>query len=376
MKIILLKYFYEYHYLEESILEYEKRKKFIINCLYGGSILFFVYIMLQYGLPLLSPFLFAFIIAYLLRKPAKFLSAILKIPYKLIAFLMVLLFYCIIGLFIFLLGLRLFSYSVDLISDLPSIYTTYIEPFLYWGFNEIEKTVARMDPALIASLNDFSTQFTQSLGELISNVSMKAVSAISGYASSIPGLFIKLLLMIISTFFIIGDYDKIVDFTLRQFSGKSKELIIHIKEYIVNTLFVCIRSYGLIMSITFVELSIGFLVIGIPNAMLIAFCIALFDILPILGTGGIMIPWTVIAVLQGNYSLAISLFIVYLIVTIIRNIIEPKIVGSQIGLHPIVTLVSMFVGAHFFGVLGLFGFPITLSLLHHLNDAGTIKLFK
>ncbi len=357
-------------------MEYEKRKKFIINCVYGGSILFFVYIILQYGLPLLSPFLFAFIIAYLLRKPAKFLSDKLKIPYKPLAFLMVLLFYCIIGLLIFLLGLRLFSFIVDLISDLPFIYTTYIEPFLYWGFNEIEKTVARMDPALIASLNDFSTQFTQSLGELISNVSMKAVSAISGYASSIPGLFIKLLLMIISTFFIIGDYDKLVGFMLRQFSGGSKKLIIHIKEYIVDTLFVCIRSYGLIMSITFVELSIGFLVIGIPNAMLIAFCIALFDILPILGTGGIMLPWTVIAALQGNYTLAISLLIVYLVVTIIRNIIEPKIVGSQIGLHPIVTLISMFVGANFFGVLGLFGFPITLSLLHHLNDAGTIKLFK
>jgi len=348
----------------------------IINLLYGGGILLLVYVTLQYGLVLISPFIFAFMIAYLLRKPSKFLSNKLKIPYKPIAFLMVLLFYCTIGLLIFLLGIKLFSFIVELISSLPFTYTAYIEPFLILGFNEIEKAAFYMDPALITSLNEFSTQFTQSIGELISNVSMKALSGISGYASLIPGIFLKLLLMIISTFFIIGDYDKLIGFILRQFSGRSKELVIHIKEYIVNTLFVCIRSYALIMSITFIELSVGFMIIGIPNAMLVAFIIAIFDILPILGTGGVMIPWTVITAIQGNYPLAISLLIIYLVVTIIRNIIEPKIVGSQIGLHPIVTLMSMSIGLHFFGALGLFGFPITLSLLRHLNDTDTIKIFK
>ena len=67
---------------------------------------------------------------------------------------------------------------------------------------------------------------------------------------------------------------------------------------------------------------------------------------------------------------------VYLVITVVRNIIEPKIVGSQIGLHPVVTLVSMFVGAQLLGVLGLFGFPIGLSLLRYLNETGSIRLFK
>ena len=89
-----------------------------------------------------------------------------------------------------------------------------------------------------------------------------------------------------------------------------------------------------------------------------------------------MIPWMIIAAIQGNYPMAAGLLIVYLTVTVIRNIIEPKIVGSQIGLHPVVTLISMFVGAQLFGVIGLFGLPITLSLLSHLNNTGIIKLFK
>ena len=89
-----------------------------------------------------------------------------------------------------------------------------------------------------------------------------------------------------------------------------------------------------------------------------------------------MIPWTVITALMGSHGLALGLLAVYLVITVVRNIIEPKIVGSQIGLHPVVTLVSMFVGAQLLGVLGLFGFPIGLSLLRYLNETGSIRLFK
>ena len=205
---------------------------------------------------------------------------------------------------------------------------------------------------------------------------MSAMGTISGVASSLPGLFIKLLLMIISTFFIAADYELLTGFFLKQLDGKSKQIFLQVKKYVVGTLFVCIRSYALIMTITFIELSVGLSIIGVKNSILIAFLISVFDILPVLGTGGIMIPWTIIAALTGDYSLSIGLLIVYLIITVIRNIIEPKIVGSQIGLHPVVTLASMFVGVQLLGVVGLFGFPISLSLLRHLNDNGTIHLFK
>ena len=102
----------------------------------------------------------------------------------------------------------------------------------------------------------------------------------------------------------------------------------------VGTLFVCIRSYALIMSITFAELFLGFTLFRIDFALLLALCIAVFDILPVLGTGGIMIPWAVITAILGDYPMALKLIGLYIFITIVRNIIEPKIVGSQIGLHP------------------------------------------
>ena len=129
------------------------------------------------------------------------------------------------------------------------------------------------------------------------------------------------------------------------------------------------------MSITFVELSVGLTLIGVNRAILVALLIAIFDILPVLGTGGIMIPWVILSALGGDLPHAFALLVLYVIITVIRNIIEPRIVGAQIGLHPVLTLMSMFVGNHLFGIVGLFGLPILLSLLRYLNDNGTISLF-
>lgn len=357
-------------------MEYKKRFRFVINFIYYGFIIGAVYLLLQYGLGLIAPFIAAFIIAYILRRPARFCSKKLRIPYKLVAFIIVLLFYCTIGTFIALIGVKLFSNFADLVLRLPSIYTSGIEPYLISLYKQIENEVYKMDPALISIINEYFISFIQSLGDLISSLSVTAVGAVSGVASYLPVFFIKVLLMVISSFFIVGDYDLLVGFILRQFSGRGQELVIQIKEYVVGTLFVCIRSYALIMSITFVELSIGLSIIGVENSILFALIISVFDILPVLGTGGIMIPWSIITALQGNYTMAVGLIAIYGVILIVRNILEPKIVGSQIGLHPVVTLISMFVGVQLFGVIGLFGFPITLSLLRHLNSTGAIKLFR
>ncbi len=357
-------------------MEYQRQKRFIINVLFIALIALLVYVTLEYALKLFSPFLIAFIVAYSLRRPSRFLARSIGLPYKLIALLMVLLFYCTIGVLISLLGVKLISAIADFVSSLPPFYKDQIVPSLSSFYGEIEEAVSRMDPTLIPVLNDLFTQLIQSIGELISNLSVKIVAVISGYASSLPILFIRLVIMLISTFFIAADYDMLIGFAARQIPDRFRDLMREIKRYVVGTLFVCIRSYALIMSITFIELSIGFTIIGIGKPLLIAVLIALFDILPVLGTGGIMVPWIVISAIQSNYSLALGLLILYMVITIVRNIIEPKIVGSQIGLHPVVTLVSLFVGAQLFGVIGLFGFPITLSLLRHLNETGAIKLFK
>ena len=354
----------------------EKRRTFIINFLYFAIIIALAFLVLRFALTLLFPFVAALVIAYLLKRPIQLITTKTRLPRKLSAALMVLLFYVTIGTLLVLGSIRAFSYISDLVQSLPQIYLRYVSPVLTDLFGELERALLQADPSILDTVDYLWGQLMQSLRGIVSDLSLTSMEAISNLASSLPMLFIRLLLMVISTFFIAMDYEALSAFCMRQLNPKAQEVVLQIKQYVVGTLFVCIRSYALIMSITFLELAVGLTLIGIENSILIALGIAIFDILPVLGTGGIMIPWAVISVILGDYSLGLKLALLYLFITVVRNIIEPKIVGSQIGLHPVVTLVSMFAGVQLFGVAGLFGFPIGLSLLLYLNRYGTIHLFK
>ncbi len=356
--------------------QYDKKKKFIVNTMYIVLIVLIVYILFKYVLGIVSPFLLALGIAYMLRKPSRFVANKLKLPRKLVSIIFVLLFYSTIGIVLSLAGIKIIAVMIDVVKGLPILYEEQIAPFMVNHFDGIKAAIFRLDPAILDMITKGFDQFVSSIGEIVSKFSVSLVGMISGVASSLPGALIKILIMVISTFFIASDYDMLSQFVQRQFTGRGHDLLMRSKHYLVDTLFVVMRSYALIMSITFIELSIGLSIIGVANAILIAFIIALFDILPIFGTGGVMIPWTIISFIQGDTKLGIGLLIVYVFVTIVRNILEPKIVGNQLGLHPVVTLMCMFIGANLFGVLGLFGFPITLSLFKHLNDTGAINVLK
>ena len=357
-------------------MQQENRKKFIVNFLFYGIWILIAVALLRYALPALTPFALAVVISWVVKRPIEWLMRITKLPRRWVAILVDLIFFSTIGLLIVLLCIRVLAEGVAIFTNIPKLYDAYVKPVVENAMSLIEESVIVLDPSLMATIKDLLTSFVQSIGDILSGLSMSFVSAVSSITSSLPGLFIELVLLIISTFFITIDYEKLTGFFYRQMDHKVKSTFLVIKEYIFGTLLVCIRSYALIMSITCVELSIGLSILGLENAVLIAVLISLFDILPVLGTGGIMIPWMVIAALQGDASLALGLLVVYIVITVIRNIIEPKIVGKQIGLHPILTLSSMFLGVQMFGVIGLFGFPIGLSLLGHLNEKGIIKVFK
>lgn len=357
-------------------IDMEKKQSFITNFAYFIIIAAIVFVIVKYGLPLLSPFVFAFIVAALLRKPTRFLDRKLPLNRRVCGLITAVLFFVIVAFLGYLGGGGIIGGIQKLLVNMPEFYNKTVEPLLIDIFANIETMEIWNDMNLTDLLRDLETQIMDALAGLAAGISTKAVAMISGFASSLPGLFVRTVLFIIGTVFISLDYDKLMGFCIDQMSGRVRTIFFEVKAYMVGTLLVVIRSYILIMTITFVELSIGLTIIGINNSILIALCIAIFDILPVLGTGGVMIPWTVVNLVLGNFRLALSLLVLYVIVTVIRNIIEPKIVGGQLGLHPIVTLSSMFAGLQLLGGIGLFGFPITLSLLCHLDRKGVITLFR
>ncbi len=354
----------------------EKKRAFLIHFAYFGVIIAMVALGLRFVLPIVMPFVIAFVIAYFLQKPVAYLENKTGLPHKPIAAIAVLGFYAIVGVAITLIGAKIMSGAMNIAGELPRLYITYVYPFFVKVLHNLERVLIRLDLGELNVASGASGQIIQTFSETIAQLPGKAVEIATNFAVSVPGLFVDIVIMIISTFFLTIDYRKLTGFCLRQLSEGAKVIFLEIKEYVVGTLLVCIGSYIIIMSITFVELSIALSFIGINHAILIAACVSVFDILPVLGTGGIMIPWALLVAVYGNYPLALELFLVYVAITVVRNVIEPKIIGGQLGLHPVVTLICMFVGVDFFGVVGLFGFPICLSLLRHLNDRGVIKILK
>ena len=341
----------------------ENKKAFIINSLYYGIILFFAYLGIKYLFPVLIPFLIAFIVVWLLKHPAFYLADKWKLKKKWVLIPMLTLIYVSVFLLIVKVGSNAASVVGNFILQIPSIYAEQILPALQNAYQHISVILQETNPDLVLEFESLFQEGLIKIGAFISNSSGSIVRTVSGYAASVPSVFVKIVIAIISSYFIASDYDHIIEFVLNLLPGKWREKVVRVAEQTKNIIWIFLRSYSILMMLTFVELSIGLSLLKIPYALLISLIIAVFDILPILGTGGVLIPWAIIAALIGDYGMAAGILVLYVVITAIRNTLEPKIVGKQIGLHPLATLISMFIGARLFGIIGLFGFPVTLSII-------------
>ena len=239
-----------------------------------------------------------------------------------------------------------------------------------------EELVADIDPARVSQAEAIANNILGSLASGVTSLSRSLVGYAQRLAVGTPKFFISLIFCIVSTVFLSMDYPNINYFFLAQFKEKSQQTILEAKNYLVGTIGGMLKSYGLIMMITWIELTIGLKIIGLEDYMTVALIIAIFDILPALGTGGVMIPWVIIEVVQGNYSMGVKLLLLYVIITVVRNVLEPKIVGESIGLHPVLLLISIYVGGTILGPMGIVIMPFTLIVIKKLNDAGHIQVFR
>lgn len=346
-------------------MKIEKKRDFLINLVYWLVIAAGVYLALEYLLPISIPCVLGLLMAWLVV----WLSQKLHCTHRLFRLGLTLLIYGVLGLLIVLAAAKGVSTISGIIQWLPRVYENKLLPFAVAVYDWIVEFIQMLDPALVNALKMLLESVVSALKNLVSSLSGAAVNLVTILATGIPNLVLSLLAMIFSSIFVVIDYERIASFAAANIPASAKKVLNNIRVYLTDTLFVVIRSYVLIMLLTFAELSILFSLFGIENAVLKATLIAVMDIMPILGTGGVMIPWAVTSLVLGYTKLGLELFLIYGIVTVVRNYVEPKIVGAQLGLHPIITLVSMFIGLRLFGFWGLFGMPVGISFLwkqkHH-----------
>ena len=345
----------------------ERMTLFLIKFAYAAVILGLIFLGFRYALPLLMPFLLGFLFSLLLHAPARFLSEKLRISRRLVSTILVTLFFILLATLTLLVGSQLFSYAKTAVSR----FNTVIVPAVESLTEAASKWTKRLDPNVVTALESIVDSVLLSLRSKIADISTRVVTAIM---SSVPSSFLNVIFMIIATYFISLDFGFLRWAMARRIPAETYEKIRAGTDYCKATVGRLLRSYALIMCITFVEQAVGLTILGVEYSILIAMAIAVFDILPVVGSGTIMLPWAVISLTTGDYKRGIGLLILYVIITVIREIIEPRIVGDHVGLHPLLTLMCMFVGYRVFGGVGLLGLPFLCAVLVGLERDGVITL--
>ncbi|MBQ7935214.1 MAG: sporulation integral membrane protein YtvI [Clostridia bacterium] len=351
-----------------------KKVHYLIQIAFIAVFIFVIYLAFKYIFGAIAPFIIAFIVASLVEPLVKLMVNKLRLPRSAASSI------CVVAVLLLLIALSVFlsttiwSEGKALLANVPA-YLSEISHYIKGALNGSNSLLAFLpdnilDNAVEYLTNyDYSSLFTGSLGNVV-----------LGYAGNvvtyIPNILVFFIVSVVSSIFMSIAFPTVKRFILAQFNLKYQELVVEIKRSFFSTVWKYLRSYSLLMLITFVELLIFFLIFGFKPALPLAFLIAIVDILPVLGVGTVLIPWAAFCLLTGSPWRALIIISMYIIITVVRQILEPKVIGDHVGMLPILTLFCIWVGLKLFGFLGMFLVPITVVILKNLQDDGKIKLWK
>lgn len=360
----------------------EKRKSFIINFVYTVICVGLFYVFIKYCLGVLSPFIVAFVLAYVLQRPIKWAKKKLRLKsHGIISFLLVLLVVLIVMGVLSIAVLVLFNELKDFASYLTTQFSS-IDELIVTLENYAMGVIVRLPEGIRETVGNYVTDAFDSLGKGQAELDLSMLSApLSGAWSvvkSLPSTILSIVVAVVSCFFMASDYEKVKDLFLSFFSESKRKSLVKTKRTAIKAIAKLLKAYITIMAITFAEMFLGLFLlklIGVYDGSYIAiisFVTCIIDIIPVLGTGTVLIPWAVYNLIFGNFGMGIGLLVIYAAITVIRQIVEPKLVANQAGLPAIVTIMAMFLGVRIFGAFGIILLPFTVIILKLLYDEGVL----
>lgn len=351
-----------------------KRLHYLIQIAYIAVFVFIIYLAFHYVFGAIAPFIIAFIAASIVEPVVKLLTNKVRFPRGLASSISIVLLLVLLVVFGVFLSTTIFAEAKQLISKIPGYLTStfnYLKEILKDGRGVFALIPDNKLDIAIAYLSnyDYSQLFTGSLGSLVLGYAGNVVT-------SIPNILVFFIVSVVSSIFMSISFPLVKRFILAQFRPEQQGLIIEIKNSLFSTIGKYLRSYSVLMLITFVELLVFFLIFGIKPALTLAFLIAIVDILPVLGVGTVLIPWAAFYLLSGSPWQALIIACIYIVITVVRQILEPKVIGDHVGMLPILTLFCIWVGLKLFGFGGVFLIPIMVVVLKNLHDSGMIHIWK
>lgn len=337
----------------------QAKKSFIINVIFlsiWGFIIFFAgKFLFQY----MFPFILAVVVAALMQKPAALLAKKTGLSKGAWAASFSAVLYIGLAAALIFAVVKLFSFAGSIIASAPQ-----------WSSVAI-KTLNRLQGVMNSFFSDISPDLSLAAdkitGTLFENVTEGVTSflstSVAGFVKSAPSFLFSSVVALAASCYIAKDFDGLKKFVLSFISEKNNKSIKKIKMIFKSSVFKMIWGYVLLMFITFGELCIGLFILRVESWWLWSAVIAVIDILPVLGAGAVLIPWGIINVILGNRFLGIGLLVLYLVITVIRNFSEPKIVGDKTGINPLFILLFMFIGLRVFGFAGIIILPVTFIVV-------------
>lgn len=316
---------------------------------------FIAVVMMEYIIPVLLPFIIAFAVAFSVRGPAKKLSERTRIPERIIrAFLAIFTMIFIFGA----ISLLLWQITSAVWSFLSGL----------GDGNPIYDVLTRLSDPGYSVFGDaipegLAERISDALENMLSGALTRLAEAVTGWVGGIPNLMFFLLVTVISLIYFSLDLERISEWVKSFFPKSVGEKLSEIRGGLFSVAGKYIRSYALILLITFGVLLSGFLLIKVERALVLAVVVSLLDILPVIGVGTVLVPWSIFEIVTGSSGRGIAIAVLFVINLVIRQFSEPKIVGKNLNLHPALTLLLLYVGYALFGIQGLVTVPLVAAML-------------
>ena len=350
----------------------EAKKKFLVNCLFFAVIAALVYCIFKFMFVYIFPFAIGLMVSMVVQKPAATLHRRTKIPKGICMMTLVIVLYLVIMFLVSALVYGLYTWLASLVQAIPGVMAT-VNGALKIVNSSISSFISKLPVGIQGTLAELPSGAITNAG---SGLAGWLAEIAAGIVSGIPSAILGVVITVIASAFIAKDYTRVVTFLGDQLPPRVWDVVLASKHILFKNVFKMLRGYALLMTITFIELTLTMLIIGYgKDAFALAALIAVIDILPVLGTGAVLIPWGIVSLIFGNIFEGVVILVAYLAITILRNTLEPKIIGQQVGVPPVLMLFVLFVGLRLFGILGMFGLVLLVIVASQLHRMGKIRIW-
>ena len=349
-----------------------KYVKAVLNLLTAVVLLLLVIFVLPRLLGFFMPFVVGWIIAMIANPLVRFFEQKIKIRRKAGSAIVIVAVLALVVCLGYLVIARLISEGAGFIADLPDIWKGLERDLNQVGAN-LTDFYARFPLEIRENLSVISEKLVQYIGDAINGLSAPTVTAVGNFAKNIPSILIGTIMCLLSSYFFVAEKDNVGKFLRKYLPESFREKWKVLSTSLAGAVGGYFKAQCKIEIWIYLILMIGLWILKVDYALLIALLIAVLDFLPIFGTGAVLWPWAVIELLAGDYRMALSLMIIWGVAQLLRQIIQPKIVGDSIGMPPIPTLFLLFIGYKVGSVVGIIlAVPIGIVVVN-MCEAGLFE---